>query len=279
MAKKKNKRKKKKRKPKYSNEEQIYNAACMLFVQSERTMRDNRLYDESQGNLERAEFARANIEVVDHPVVYELRTLHGKRVHLLGEEHGSRDPVDYTHEHLAPSIIADPDSWMILVEGAAHKSVLNKHQRGGDLYFRELAKTCGLPFEEALTDLVDDGTRGYIVMSGTENEVIDLVYVILHMKHLTPEELAYRESAVGRLANMTGFSRERVGLIFERLPIDGDEGLMIDWDALYDVFVSKIGRPWNRYIRQCLPDILGAHPERTNVLVNIGERHFDAYRE
>ncbi len=41
----------------------------------------------------------------------------GRRLHLVGEKHQTREPLDYTHNNLVPLMVKDPSKWMIVREG------------------------------------------------------------------------------------------------------------------------------------------------------------------
>jgi len=151
---------KKKRRKSFRTEQQLF-----AFIDAKLT----------QSGVDR-ELKKLGREPEEDTFAYRELQKSGKTVHVLGETHCSRKPMDLVHENLADHIVQEKESWIFLVEEVAER--VERHNdrwvtTPATAYVCELAMMLGIPVEEALADIYSQETRARIASIGVEESLVD----------------------------------------------------------------------------------------------------------
>ena len=112
------------------------------------------LYDEVSQRLEE------NFHLTTDFVLFNRRNLC-----LVGEEHTTREAVDYVHEHIVPLIQENPPIWLLLREGLhAYRNPKEMLNLVPDhFYFVHLPRMMGIPANDAIQTITTKEIKDYIM--------------------------------------------------------------------------------------------------------------------
>ena len=199
----------------------------------------------------------------------------GRRLHLVGEEHGSREAVDYAHFEIVPKILVNPNKWMILREGLY--SHVNSSEEGllpviaDHVYFTRLPTVLGIPADDVIKCVDDpDVKKGILRESDLTEKDVD-AWLLTTFVHLNKSLVGFeRRNAERRLIQMLDRDETYVEEVFQHAV--SEDGPMITRRVH-----EKLMPAWNRYTSKKLDEILAQHPSRTDVLVSAGIAHLPAF--
>lgn len=204
----------------------------------------------------------------DGKFVHLERRLGDRTLYLLGEQHGSRGPVDYTHEQLVPKIKQDPRSWLVLYEGAQDVVQDFPNIDPDAFYFHELAKLFGILYDDAIADIYTQDTRAYIKHKTGITEVdFDRLLLKWALPLLQSVPKDKREGWVGSwILNMLGkhdtkYRRE-----------------LLLMGPIKDLHFDEIILPhWNDYSKIRFHQLLKQYADKSNLLVSVGLAHIPVF--
>ena len=191
-----------------------------------------------------------------------------KRIYLVGEQHRTRDAVDYVHKNTVPLIRENPNRWMILREGA--RAYLNVDSRSllaqfpDFFYFDQLPKVFSLPVGDPIGDITSLETQQRIVASSD----------------LTLDEVRGWYITCFIETNKSKMRGEKLrDACAERLGINLDE-LECAKEFAYNRSVhERLMRAWNASGRNELERILQKYPKIKNVLASVGIAHLPLFSD
>ncbi len=216
--------------------------------------------------------------ISDTPVSVVHGTIRGHSVSAIGESHGTMDTARKAHKDFAGRIMAEPERWLILLEGLNREGKDESFSPNG-FYLSTLASIAGVPILEALSDPRAPAARKSIMEQGglEELEFYRMFLTMLIGEQAMVKIKAAREAddrqmareefrfAVFVFREIFGEDRELFIRIIDAGPISG--------------FEERIGRAWNGLSRIRFQGLLDEYSGRKNVLAVVGVNHLPVFEQ
>lgn len=239
----------------FQTEEELYEATIVGYDKFIDPLKENPVITRSLAN--------------EGQPVYTEKQSGNRHLYFVGENHFSRESIDFIHRELAPKIRQNPNSWIILREGDRESTELLDGP--STFYVQELSALFNVPHEDALADIYSLDTRRYIFETkGVSERDIDRIF--------TSQILgAYSREIRGNNRNLPDHVVDRM-VIYLRKPKDyvlalANELLQKPPEPDFEEKADKVIEGQNNYSKMRLHEILKKYPERTNVLISAGYRH------
>ncbi len=209
----------------------------------------------------------------------------GKRVHAIGEMHGSPLPIHFTHDVFFPEM---NKSWAILVEGL--DSDMNmKNMKAYSIfhgYYIELSAILEIPIGNAVSNIEDPGVRSEIAgLAKINSKDVD---VVLARDTISKYKVEERGALIKTLNMMPITDEEKIAA--NRILIDIERELGLDRDGTCEVAYraieslswsegksdeiwEKFMNGWNLHSRLEMDMLLSSYPHIRNVLMVVGMDH------
>lgn len=210
------------------------------------------------------------------PLKFIEKEIGQQRIYINGEVHFKRAVIDHIHNTLLEKIEKYPSSWLLLQEGA------NKRDRRRNLpvspshfYLHNLSKLYGLPYKEALADLLSEKTRDYMRKDkGITGEQIDKIIIEANIFQgffmgisKFPEEMDIeeKEKLIGSLSLVIKKPKNYI----KRL---------IDLSILEDFSNhDRLMESWNKISKERFFRLRQQYNDKKNILIIAGQNHILAF--
>ena len=206
-----------------------------------------------------------------------VKKIADRRVYLVGETHLTRDAVDYVHTNIAPKIISDQNTWMILREGLHSHDEAKENDflsAAPDLfYFTKLSKVLSIPAYDPIKSPLDSNVKPHILANTNLTELdIDSWYLVtyINLNRNLPE--TERPAAQKFLVEKFGKGEE---YLMETLRHAQKEDGAFRSRKIHESLMLA----WNGHARKEFESILEQNAQRRNILVSVGKAHLPAFSD